>query len=44
MTGAGGGEGDLEMRRAYNLVQKNPNINRINIELDTGIYGQRYLI
>jgi len=44
LTGAAVGEGDLDMRRAYKLIQKNPNLNRISIELDTGIFGQRYLI
>lgn len=34
LTGAAVGEGDLDMRRAYELIQKNPNVNRINIELD----------
>ena len=34
LTGAAVGEGDLDMRRAYELIEKNPNVNRINIELD----------
>jgi sugar phosphate isomerase/epimerase len=34
LTGAPVGEGDLDMRRAYELIQKNPDVNRINIELD----------
>lgn len=34
MTGAPVGEGDLDMQRAYELIQQNPNVNRINIELD----------
>jgi sugar phosphate isomerase/epimerase len=34
LTGAAVGEGDLDMRRAYELIQQNPAVNRINIELD----------
>jgi sugar phosphate isomerase/epimerase len=34
MAGAAVGEGDLDMQRAYALIQQNPNVNRINIELD----------
>ena len=34
LTGAPVGEGDLDMRRAYELIQQNPDVNRINIELD----------
>ena len=34
LTGAAVGEGDLDMQRAYELIQKNPDVNRINIELD----------
>jgi len=34
LTGAAVGEGDLDMQRAYELIQQNPNVNRINIELD----------
>jgi len=34
LTGAAVGEGDLDMQRAYALIQKNPHVNRINIELD----------
>ncbi|CAB1064635.1 hypothetical protein D1BOALGB6SA_9431 [Olavius sp. associated proteobacterium Delta 1] len=34
LTGAAVGEGDLDMRQAYVLIQKNPAVNRINIELD----------
>jgi len=34
LTGAAVGEGDLDMQRAYELIQKNPMVNRINIELD----------
>ena len=34
LTGAPVGEGDLDMRRAYELIHQNPDINRINIELD----------
>ncbi len=28
------GEGDLDMKRAYKLIQQSPEVNRINIELD----------
>jgi sugar phosphate isomerase/epimerase len=34
LTGAAVGEGDLDMKRAYELIQQNPEVNRINIELD----------
>lgn len=34
MTGAAFGEGDLDMQRAHALIKQNPNVNRINIELD----------
>jgi len=34
LTGAPVGAGDLDMRRAYELIQQNPAVNRINIELD----------
>lgn len=34
LTGAAVGEGDIDMKRAYALISKNPNVNRINIELD----------
>ena len=34
MTGAAVGEGDLDMRRAYELIRQNPDVDRINIELD----------
>jgi len=34
LTGAAVGDGDLDMRRAYELIQQNPAVNRINIELD----------
>jgi sugar phosphate isomerase/epimerase len=34
MAGAAVGEGDLDMQRAYALIQQNPNVNRLNIELD----------
>jgi 3-oxoisoapionate decarboxylase len=33
-TGAAVGEGDLDMKRACELIRQNPNMNRINIELD----------
>jgi sugar phosphate isomerase/epimerase len=33
-TGAAVGEGDLDMKRAYGLIRQNPQMNRINIELD----------
>ena len=32
--GAAVGEGDLDMKRAYELIRRNPDMNRINIELD----------
>lgn len=34
MAGAAVGEGDLDMQRAYELIHQNPDVNRINIELD----------
>jgi len=34
LTGAAVGEGDLDMKRAYELIKKNPAVNRLNIELD----------
>jgi sugar phosphate isomerase/epimerase len=34
LTGAAVGEGDLDMQRAYELIQQNPAVNRLNIELD----------
>lgn len=34
LTGAAVGEGDLDMQRAYELIKQNPNVNRLNIELD----------
>jgi sugar phosphate isomerase/epimerase len=34
LSGAPVGAGDLDMQRAYELIQKNPQVNRINIELD----------
>lgn len=33
-TGAALGEGDLDMKRSYDLIRQNPNVRRINIELD----------
>ena len=33
-TGAALGEGDLDMKRAYDLLRENTDIQRINIELD----------
>ncbi len=33
-AGAALGEGDLDMKRSFELIQKNPDIQRINIELD----------
>jgi 3-oxoisoapionate decarboxylase len=33
-TGAAVGEGDLDMKRACELIRQNPDMNRINIELD----------
>ncbi|HCY87942.1 MAG TPA: sugar phosphate isomerase/epimerase [Desulfobacteraceae bacterium] len=33
-TGAAVGEGDLDMKRAYELISRNPDMQRINIELD----------
>jgi sugar phosphate isomerase/epimerase len=34
LTGAAVGEGDLDMKRAYELIKQNPAVNRLNIELD----------
>jgi sugar phosphate isomerase/epimerase len=34
ITGAAVGEGDLDMKRAYELISQNPGVQRINIELD----------
>ncbi len=34
ITGAAVGEGDLDMKRAYELISQNPDVERINIELD----------
>jgi 3-oxoisoapionate decarboxylase len=34
MTGAAVGEGDLDMQCAYDLIRRNPAVNRLNIELD----------
>ncbi len=34
ISGAAVGEGDLDMKKAYELIRKNPDMNRINIELD----------
>ena len=33
-TGAAVGEGDLDMKKSYELISQNPNVQRINIELD----------
>lgn len=33
-TGAAVGEGDLDMKRAYELISQSPHMQRINIELD----------
>ncbi len=33
-TGAALGEGDLDMKRSYELIRQNPDVQRINIELD----------
>ena len=33
-VGAAVGEGDLDMKRSYELIKQNPNVQRINIELD----------
>jgi sugar phosphate isomerase/epimerase len=33
-TGAALGEGDLDMKRSYELIRQNPDVHRINIELD----------
>jgi len=34
ITGAAVGEGDLDMKRAYEIIRQNPGVQRINIELD----------
>jgi len=34
LTGVVVGEGDLDMKRAYELIKQNPSVNRLNIELD----------
>lgn len=34
LTGAAVGEGDLDMKRAYELIKQNPAVNRLNVELD----------
>lgn len=34
LTGVVVGEGDLDMKRAYELISANPEINRLNVELD----------
>jgi sugar phosphate isomerase/epimerase len=34
LTGVVVGEGDLDMKRAYELIKQNPAVNRLNIELD----------
>ena len=34
LTGVAVGEGDLDMKRAYELIKANPAVNRLNIELD----------
>ncbi|MBT8374295.1 MAG: sugar phosphate isomerase/epimerase [Deltaproteobacteria bacterium] len=34
ITGAALGDGDLDMKRAYELISQNPGVQRINIELD----------
>ncbi len=34
LTGVVVGEGDLDMKRAYELIKKNPDVNRLNVELD----------
>ncbi|MCP4421606.1 MAG: TIM barrel protein [Chloroflexi bacterium] len=34
LTGVVVGDGDLDMKRAYELINQNPNVNRLNIELD----------
>lgn len=34
ISGAAVGEGDLDMKKAYKLIRRNPDMNRINIELD----------
>ena len=34
LTGAAVGEGDLDMKRSYELIKENPAVNRLNVELD----------
>jgi hypothetical protein len=34
LTGAVVGEGDLDMKRAYELIRENTAVNRLNVELD----------
>ncbi|MCP4424669.1 MAG: sugar phosphate isomerase/epimerase [Chloroflexi bacterium] len=34
LTGVVVGDGDLDMKRAYELIKQNPNVNRLNVELD----------
>lgn len=34
ITGAAVGEGDLDMKHSYELIRQNPDVQRINIELD----------
>lgn len=34
LTGAAVGEGDLDMKRSYELIKDNPDVNRLNVELD----------
>ncbi len=34
LTGAAVGEGDLDMKRAYELIKQNPAVRHLNIELD----------
>ena len=34
LTGAAVGDGDLDMQKAYELIERNPDMNRINIEVD----------
>ncbi|MCK5348979.1 MAG: TIM barrel protein [Desulfobacula sp.] len=37
ITGAALGEGDLDMKRSYELIRQNPGVQRINIELDLAL-------
>ena len=34
LTGASTGEGDIDMKRAYELIRQSPHVDRINIELE----------